>query len=146
MIWVLIFYRYLIAFCWPCRTAQLFRDYFADVERTNSKNSTNTHPKCKSIASHPSPRYNCWVHNVILGHPFKMSSYKVKNPMQFTHDCANIIREICWHNESFYRSLNDSFSLSYELFSFQRTQLCFLAAKEPSSYIYVYYLMSLFSF
>ena len=66
--------------------------------------------------------------------------------MQFTHDCANIIREICWNNEIFYRSLNDSFPLSYELFSFQCTQLCFLAAKEPSSYMYVYYLMSLFSF
>ena len=47
----------------------------------NAKNSTSTHAKWKSIASHrpppPHPRYNCWVHNNNRT-SIKMSSYKVK--------------------------------------------------------------------
>ena len=77
MIWGLIFYRYSI-----CRTAQLFSEkiqiiFFADAMYPNAKNSTSTNAEWKSIASHTSPRYNCWVHNNNRT-SIQMSSYKVK--------------------------------------------------------------------
>ena len=107
MICVLIFYRYLIALCCPCRTAQLFREkiqinpFLLMSCALTRKNSTNTHPNWSSIASHPSPCYSCWVHNNNRT-SIKMSSYNIKELMQFTHDFANIIKTICWNIEIFF--------------------------------------------